>query len=352
MTDKFGQEEDGNSKDIVKSWSCSKQEFSEEVLDNFDEIQQDIYGEEDLMLDSKLVLVDGKLQGGIAIEHTFCSKFHVRNAEHAYHLTTSFQDVQGLEAPHQSNKADGIKENDHENLVVHTANARLAKGALEVAKVMEKWLDLTNYPRTGKNSVDKESTNISPPTDEDSKFFVFLLNKDPFVDFDIDENTAAEESNISPQTAAKNKSHSSQTHLKKNIGKYGGNHAILYPSQIILNGESALAFATLPYPPDPCHACQKQARKAGQIEDSDDDENGPFAPRTSKEPPNDPLKMTLLKLPMEWWNYTEQATYLSNDGSFLSPMDHFNHSICSLVQWINGIIQQFPPDYFVHYDKD
>ncbi len=51
-------------------------------------------------------------------------------------------------------------------------------------------------------------------------------------------------------------------------------------------------------------------------------------------------------------NYTKQATYVSDGGSFLAPKDHFNHSIRSLLQWINGIIQQFPPHYFVRFDKE
>ncbi len=51
-------------------------------------------------------------------------------------------------------------------------------------------------------------------------------------------------------------------------------------------------------------------------------------------------------------NYAEQATYVSDGGSFLAPKDHFNHSIRSLLQWINGIIQQFPPHYFVRFDKE
>lgn len=44
--------------------------------------------------------------------------------------------------------------------------------------------------------------------------------------------------------------------------------------------------------------------------------------------------------------------YLSDGGSFLAPKDHFNHGVRSLTQWISGIIQQFPPQYFVRFDRD
>ncbi len=74
------------------------------------------------MSDTKAVLVDGEYHGGIALERSFRSDFHVRNAQRAYHLTTSFQEAHGLEAPHWSNKADGIKEKDHENVLHQHVN--------------------------------------------------------------------------------------------------------------------------------------------------------------------------------------------------------------------------------------
>ncbi len=74
------------------------------------------------MTDMKAVLVDGKYHGGIALERSFCSEFYVRNAQHAYHLTTSFQEACGLEAPHRSNKVDRIKEKDHENMLCQHVN--------------------------------------------------------------------------------------------------------------------------------------------------------------------------------------------------------------------------------------
>ncbi|KAK0186922.1 hypothetical protein F5146DRAFT_1141771 [Armillaria mellea] len=150
---------------------------------------------------------------------------------------------------------------------------------------------------------------------------------------------------------------------------------ILYPPQVILNGESALTFAAFPYPPDPCQACQKQARKECWVpkdmentpdddKDGDKDEDKDLSENSAKVPQkHNPLKTALLKLLMEWHRcnihqlslgryYTEQATYVNNGGSFLAPKDHFNHSVHSLLQWIHGIIQQFPPHYFVCYDKD
>ncbi|SJL09159.1 uncharacterized protein ARMOST_12535 [Armillaria ostoyae] len=78
--DKYGKEEDGDSKDIVKSWSRSKQEFTTPVLEHFQELQKDVYGEDNAMTDTKAVLVDGEYHGGIALERSFCSEFHVRNA--------------------------------------------------------------------------------------------------------------------------------------------------------------------------------------------------------------------------------------------------------------------------------
>ncbi len=74
------------------------------------------------MSDTKAILEDGKYHGGIALECNFCSEFHVRNAQHAYHLNTSFQEAHGLEAPHRSNKADGIKEKDYENVLHQRVN--------------------------------------------------------------------------------------------------------------------------------------------------------------------------------------------------------------------------------------
>lgn len=91
---------------------------------------------------------------------------------------------------------------------------------------------------------------------------------------------------------------------------------ILYPPQVILNGESALAFAALPYPPDPCRVCQKRSRKERRMsrdvenlgrnddEDEDEDEEQDRAENcndAAKAPKKrHPLKTTLLKLPMEW----------------------------------------------------
>ncbi|PBK90313.1 hypothetical protein ARMGADRAFT_1083168 [Armillaria gallica] len=120
--DKYRKEEDGDSKDIVKSWSRSKQEFTTPVLGHFQELQEDVYSKDNLMTDTKAVLVDGKYHGGIALERSFCSEFHVRNAQRAYHLTTSFQKARGLEAPHRSNKVDRIKEKDHKNMLHQRVN--------------------------------------------------------------------------------------------------------------------------------------------------------------------------------------------------------------------------------------
>ncbi|KAK0184646.1 hypothetical protein F5146DRAFT_1006374 [Armillaria mellea] len=61
--------------------------------------------------------------------------------------------------------------------------------------------------------------------------------------------------------------------------------------------------------------------------------------------PSNPLKTSLLKLPKEW-------CHQGNGGSFLGQEDHFNHGIHCLVQWITGIIQQFPPHYLAHFDHD
>ncbi len=74
------------------------------------------------MSDTKAVLEDEEYHGGIALEHSFHSEFHVRNAQHAYHLNTSFQEACGLEAPHRSNKADGIEEKDYENVLRQHVN--------------------------------------------------------------------------------------------------------------------------------------------------------------------------------------------------------------------------------------
>ncbi|PBK90312.1 hypothetical protein ARMGADRAFT_1083167 [Armillaria gallica] len=134
---------------------------------------------------------------------------------------------------------------------------------------------------------------------------------------------------------------------------------ILYPPQVTLNGESTLAFAALLYPPDPCRVCQKRDKK--EYQSQSDKGKGKEKDRTERG--CDPLKATLLKLPMEWHrqgmhqlsigrHYTKQATYLSDGSSFLAPKDHFNHGVRSLMQWISGIIQQFPPQYFVCFDRD
>ncbi|KAK0443414.1 uncharacterized protein EV420DRAFT_1484940 [Desarmillaria tabescens] len=139
LWDKYRSEEDGDSKDVVKSWSHSKKEFTAPVLEHFETLHNDIYGKDALMSDSKAVL------------------FHVQNAQWAYHLNMSFQEAWGLEAPHQSNKADGIKEKDYENvlcqqvneLAICTSNEGLHKGAPEAPRIMKKWVDLINFPRTG-----------------------------------------------------------------------------------------------------------------------------------------------------------------------------------------------------------
>lgn len=151
-----------------------RKEFTTPTLEHLQKLRDDIYGEKELMSDSKAVAIDGKFCGGIAIERTFRSRFHVRNAQRAYHLTTSFQEARGLEAPHLSNKADTVKEKDHENvlrqrvnevqfvvailviflisnfqLVIRTANEGLLKGAPDVPGIMAKWADLVNFPKTG-----------------------------------------------------------------------------------------------------------------------------------------------------------------------------------------------------------
>ncbi len=71
---------------------------------------------------------------------------------------------------------------------------------------------------------------------------------------------------------------------------------ILYPPQVTLNGESTLAFTALPYPPDPCRVCQKRDKK--EYQSQSDKGKGKEKDRTERG--RDPLKATLLKLPMEW----------------------------------------------------
>ncbi|KAK0432091.1 hypothetical protein EV421DRAFT_1911288 [Armillaria borealis] len=430
--DKYGKEEDGDSKDIVKSWSRSKQEFTTPVLEHFQELQKDVYGEDDAMTDTKAVLVDREYHGGIALEHSFRSEFHVRNAQRAYHLTTSFQEAHGLEAPHRSNKADGIKEKDHENtlrqhvneLAVHTANEGLCKGAPDTLEIMEQWADLANFPKTGYfNRYKGFSTSMNNcwPASQTNFASSQRGNQIP-MDATVHESRPVhEEADETEQEGTKN--------LKKNIGKYSGNHGdggdhlvipmamtnlthphpdvseecfcltefgivwvleefstlyfsglhmhggglpqynafqtdksiytrvtvILYPPQVTLNGEFTLAFAALPYPPDPCRVCQKRDKKERQMQS----DKGKGKEKHRTETGRNPLKAALLKLPTECMHqlsigrhYTEQATYLSDGGSFLAPKDHFNHGIRSLMQWISGIIQQFPPQYFVHFDRD
>lgn len=70
---------------------------------------------------------------------------------------------------------------------------------------------------------------------------------------------------------------------------------ILYPPQVMLNGESTIVFAALPYPPDPCHVCQRQDKEEHQLQS-----NGKGKEKHRIERACDPLKATLLKLPTEW----------------------------------------------------
>lgn len=88
--------------------------------------------------------------------------------------------------------------------------------------------------------------------------------------------------------------------------------AILYPPQAVLSGHLALAFAAMPYPPDPCRACQKHKHDALRREANDDEtdhdsnidsdeEDCEEVYATSGSPkPGDPLKTSLLKLLKEW----------------------------------------------------
>ncbi|KAK0187462.1 hypothetical protein F5146DRAFT_1004367 [Armillaria mellea] len=367
--DKYGREEDGDSKDAVKSWSHAKKEFPTPVLENLQKLQDDIYGKEELMSDSKAVAIDGKFCGGIAIERTFHSRFHVRNAQ---------------------------------------SNEGLCKGAPDVPRIMAKWADLANFPKTGgydryagfsssvnncwpasqmnlasarRAEIHAEGTaERSSPTGE---AMMTLMRPHPDVP---EECFCLMEFGIVWVLEEFCTLYFSGLHMHgRGLAQYGPLHTddsiytcviiILYPPQVILNRESALTFAALPYPPDPCRACQKRARKECWVpkdmentpdddEDRDEDEDKDLSENSAKVPQKcNPLKTALLKLPMEWCRrgihqlslgryYTEQATYVSDGGSFLAPKDHFNHSVCSLLQWIHGIIQQFPPHYFVHYDKD
>ncbi|KAK0477731.1 hypothetical protein EDD18DRAFT_1365298 [Armillaria luteobubalina] len=444
IRDKYGREEDGDSKDAVKSWSHAKKEFPIPVLEQLQKLRDDIYGKDKLMSDSKATTIDGNFCGGIAIERTFRSQFHIRNAQRVYHLTTSFQETQGLEAPHQSNKSDNSKETDYENvlrqrineLAIRAANEGLCKGAPHVSGIMTQWADLANFPKTGgfdcyagfSSSVNfwpASQMNLAsarrgeryadgnerlPPTDEDADAWGSLkkyLGKYGSNHSDGGDHTViptAMTNFIRPHPDVPEECFCLMefgivwvleefcTLFFSGLHMHGGGLAqyrplhtidsiytrvtvILYPPQAILSGESALAFAALPYPPDPCRACQKWVRKDHQMcrdvenltpnDDKDEDEEGDeeFAENAKVLQKRDALKTSLLKLPMEWCRrgmhqlsvgrkYTKQATYVSNGGSFLAPQDHFNHSIHSLLQWINGIIQQFPPHYFVRFDKD
>ncbi len=106
--------------DSVCLWPLSvtcREEFSPQVLRHFQEVQQDLYGDPDLMSNSKPQMQEGELRGGIAIERTYRSRFHVRNADRAYHTTISYQDARSLEAPHVSNKVDGVREGDAANVL-------------------------------------------------------------------------------------------------------------------------------------------------------------------------------------------------------------------------------------------
>ncbi|KAK0184647.1 hypothetical protein F5146DRAFT_1145160 [Armillaria mellea] len=155
--DKYSREEDGESKDVVKSWGHAKNEFSPKVLQYFQEVQRDLYGDPKLMSDSKPQMQEGELCGSIAIEQTYRSQFHVRNANRAYHTTVSYQDAHSLEAPHVSNKVDGVREKDAANmlrqclneLTVCNANAGLAKGAPNLLPLMKEWAEVDNYPKPG-----------------------------------------------------------------------------------------------------------------------------------------------------------------------------------------------------------
>ncbi|KAK0430213.1 hypothetical protein EV421DRAFT_1744344 [Armillaria borealis] len=382
--DKYGKEEDGDSKDIVKSWSCSKQEFTTPVLEHFQELQKDVYGEDSAMTDTKAVLVDGEYHGGIALERSMWD----------------------WKAPHRSNKADGIKEKDHENvlcqwvneLAVRTANEGLRKGAPNAPEIMEQWADLANFPKMGNfNRYKGFSTSVNNcwPASQ-TNFALSQRGSQIPTDATVDESRPVhEEADETEQEGTKN--------LKKILGSmaeimamtnlirphpdvpeecfcltefsivwvleefstlyFSGLHmhggglprynafqmdksiytrvtVILYPPQVTLNGESTLAFAALPYPPDPCHVCQKRDKKERQMQS--DKGKGKEKHRTE-------TGMHQLSIRR---HYTEQAMYLSDGSSFLAPKDHFNHGICSLMQWISGIIQQFPPQYFVHFDRD
>ncbi|PBK81624.1 hypothetical protein ARMGADRAFT_1091115 [Armillaria gallica] len=425
--DKYGKEEDGDSKDIVKLWSHSKQEFTAPALEHFEELQEDVYGKDSLMSDTTAVLEDGEYCGGITLESSFCSEFHIRNAQRTYHINTSFQEAHRLEAPHHSNKADGIREKDYENLAVHTANKGLCKGAPDAPEIIEQWADHANFPKTGGfKCYEGFSTSVNNcwPTSQ-TNFASSQRGSQTSTDTTVDKPMPVhEDADETDQEGMKS--------LKGNIGKYGRNHSdggdhpaipmamtnltcphpdvpeeclcltefgmvwmleefstvyfsglhihggglpqyvplqmdqliytrvtvILYPPQVTLNGESTVAFAALPYPPDPCHICQKRDKKEHQLQS-----DGKGKEKSRMERVHNPLKATLLKLPTEWCqhgmhqpsigrHYTEQATYLSDGGSFLAPKDHFNHGAHSLMQWINSIIQQFPPQYFVCYDRD
>ncbi|KAK0474681.1 hypothetical protein EDD18DRAFT_1367568 [Armillaria luteobubalina] len=321
-------------------------------------------------------------------------------------------------------------------LAIRAANEGLCKGAPHVSGIMMQWADLANFPKTGgfdryvgfSSSVNfwlASQVNLAsacrgeryadgnkrlPPTDEDADAQGSLkkyLGKYSGNHSDGGDHTVipmAMTNFMRPHPDVLEECFClmefgivwvleefctlffSGLHMHgRGLAQYGPLHTvnsiytcvtiILYPPQAILSGESALAFAALPYPPDPCWACQKRVRKDHQMcrdvenltpnDDEDEDEEGDeeFAENAKVLQKCDALKTSLLKLPMEWRQcgmhqlsvgrkYTEQATYVSDGGSFLAPQDHFNHSICSLLQWINGIIQQFPPHYFVCFNKD
>ncbi|KAK0471902.1 hypothetical protein IW261DRAFT_1571360 [Armillaria novae-zelandiae] len=426
VCDKYGREEDGDSKDAVKSWSHMKKEFPIPVLEQLQKLQDDVYSKDELMSDSKAITIDGNFCGGIAIERTFRSRFHIRNAQCAYHLTTSFQEARGLEVPHQSNKSDNSKETDHENvlrqwvneLAIHAANEGLCKGAPHVSGIMTQWADLTNFPKTG--GFDRYAG------------FSSSVNFWPALQMNLASACRGKHhTDGNERLSPTDEDADAQGSLKKYLGKYGGNHSdggdntvipmamtnfthphpdvleerfclmefsivwvleefctlffsglhmhgrglaqygplhtinsiytrvtiILYPPQAILSGKSALAFAALPYPPDPCRVCQKWVRKDYQMcrdvenltpNDEDEDKEGDeeFAENAKVLQKCDILKTSLLKL--RWSGIKVVCiNYLSVEST-----PNKQHIICSLLQWINGIIQQFPPHYFVCFDKD
>ncbi|KAK0183872.1 hypothetical protein F5146DRAFT_1146541 [Armillaria mellea] len=301
------------------------------------------------MSDSKPQMQKGELCGGIAIEQTYRSQFHVRNANRAYHTTVSYQDAYSLEAPYVSNKVNGVREKDAANmlrqclneLTVCNANAGLAKGAPNLLPLMKEWAEVANYPKPGGFNRYKDfgtksdnpcwtasQTNCASAVSSDDSDEASLegpLGKYGGTHGDCNNCTI-------PPTAA-----TVFTHPHPNVPKecfcllkfevvwvmeefltlfFSGLHmhggglaqynpictdkalyihitAILYPPQAVLSGHSALAFAAMLYPPDPCRAyCDDNSNPGKEGEEV-------YATSGSSKP-SDPLKTSLLKLPKEW----------------------------------------------------